>query len=293
MLPEFFTTGMGFLDRIADAALPPDGAATQLLRRLARRHRAIVGGSFICRDPDGDNRNAFFLVRSDGEVAGRHDKDIPTMWENCFYVGGSDDGVMTVGALDVGAALCWEFMRSGTARRLRGRVDLVVGGSAWWSMPVWPPKAVSSRLEASNARNAGRIAQAMARHVGAPVVHAAVSGPVECPIPLAPLTYRGHAEGGALVCDAEGRVLAHRHRRRGPGLAVAELEPGRREPGAPIPDRFWLHRRGLLPAAIWTYQNAHGRLWYRRHGRDRPTAAVELPREPASSTPAPDEAFAE
>jgi predicted amidohydrolase len=53
LLPEFFTTGMAFLEAIADAALPPDGAGMQLLQELAGRHRAVVGGSFICRDEDG------------------------------------------------------------------------------------------------------------------------------------------------------------------------------------------------------------------------------------------------
>jgi deaminated glutathione amidase len=41
VLPEFFSTGMAFLDRIADASLPPDGAATQLMLALARRHAAV------------------------------------------------------------------------------------------------------------------------------------------------------------------------------------------------------------------------------------------------------------
>jgi hypothetical protein len=45
-----------FLDEIADASLPPDGAATQLMLALARRHRAVVGGSFICRDATLDGR---------------------------------------------------------------------------------------------------------------------------------------------------------------------------------------------------------------------------------------------
>ena len=93
VLPEFFTTGMAFREELADAALPPDGAATDLMAALARRHDATVGGSFICRDADGENRNAFLLVTSDG-VVGRHDKDIPTMWENAFYIGGTDDGVI-------------------------------------------------------------------------------------------------------------------------------------------------------------------------------------------------------
>src|SRR5688500_9188558 len=82
VLPEFFTTGIGFDERLAGAALPPDGAAIVLLRSLATRHGALVGGSFLCRDDDGEVRNAFLLATADGEIAGRHDKDLPTMWEN-------------------------------------------------------------------------------------------------------------------------------------------------------------------------------------------------------------------
>jgi predicted amidohydrolase len=34
-MPEFFTTGIGFLPELADAALPPEGKATELLLSLA------------------------------------------------------------------------------------------------------------------------------------------------------------------------------------------------------------------------------------------------------------------
>ncbi len=119
VLPEFFTTGIGFVPELADTALAPDGEATELLCSLAGRHGALVGGSFLCRDPDGEVRNAFLLAGRDGEIAGRHDKDLPTMWENAFYVGGSDDGVIETEDLSIGAAVCWELMRTQTVRRLR------------------------------------------------------------------------------------------------------------------------------------------------------------------------------
>lgn len=274
VLPEFFSTGMAFQERIADASLPPDGAATQLMLTLARRHRAVVGGSFICRDADGHNRNAFVLVTPEG-VQGRHDKDLPTMWENAFYVGGDDDGVIPCGELTVGAAVCWELMRSQTARRLRGRVDLIAGGSAWWSVPEWPPRALTRRIESRNATNASKAAAAMARAVGAPMIHASHSGPVESPLPWMPVEYRGHYDGATLVCDAQGRALARRAASEGAGVVLADLAPGRDAPSDRVPSRYWMHRRGAVPAAVWAYQRAHGRRWYRRHAMHRPPAAVE------------------
>jgi predicted amidohydrolase len=275
VLPEFFTTGVGFVPELATAAVAPDGAATALLCDLARRHDAVVGGSFLCRDPDGEARNAFFLATPEG-IAGRHDKDLPTMWENCFYVGGSDDGLLHTDGLEVGVALCWELMRSQTARRLREKVDVVVGGSCWWSIPEWPPAALTRRMEASNARTATSVAQAFARFVGAPVAHAAHAGPVECAMPWSPLGYRGWFEGGAVICDAHGQVLAARHLQDGPGIAIADVEPGRIEPDDAIPPRYWLHRRGAMAAATWNLQRVHGRRWYRRHARGRPPLPVAI-----------------
>jgi predicted amidohydrolase len=274
VLPEFFTTGIGFVPELADAALAPDGEATELLQALARRHGALVGGSFLCRDSDGEVRNAFLLATPDGEIAGRHDKDLPTMWENAFYVGGSDEGVIEADGLVVGAAVCWELMRTQTVRRLRGRIDLALTGSGWWSMSEnWPPKAVFRRLEAANHRTALNAAASFATFVGAPVVHAAHAGELRCGMPWFPAEYRGYFEGGTLITDARGRILDAIDCTEGEGFAIAEVEPGPVEPIAQPPDRFWLHNRGAVAMLAWNYQRLHGRPWYRKHVRGRPARA--------------------
>lgn len=263
-LPEFFTTGIGFADSLKDAALPADGDATALLTRLGRRHQALVGGSFLCRDADGHVRNAYIAAGPDA-VVGRHDKDLPTMWENAFYIGGNDDGVLNAGDYRVGAAVCWELMRTGTARRLRSRVDLMMTGSGWWSVPDWPPSALFDRWERRNAATARAAAASFAKYVGAPVVHAAHCGPLTCAMPWLPMPYGGYFEGSTLITDAQGNVLAERRADEGPGVVFAEIEIGRRTPALELPDRYWLHPRGPLPSAAWHYQRWHGRRWYRRH----------------------------
>ena len=284
VLPEFFTTGIGFVEELADAAMAPDGEATELLRSLATRHGAMVGGSFLCRDADGEVRNAFLLATADGEIAGRHDKDLPTMWENALYVGGSDDGVIRAGDLTIGAAVCWELMRTQTVRRLRGRIDLALTGSGWWSLSEnWPPRAVMTRLEAKNHRLAIRAAASFALYVGSPVIHAAHAGRLECPLPWSPLPYRGRFEGGTLVCDAEGSVLAYRGRDEGEGHVIADVDPGRVQPLRQPPDRFWLHDRGALAALAWNYQRLHGPPWYRQHVRGRPARTPQRERATVGS----------
>jgi predicted amidohydrolase len=290
VLPEFFTTGIAFDPELGRAALAPDGAAVQMLRAVARRHGVTIGGSFLCRDEDGDARNAFVLVLPDGSVAGRHDKDLPTMWENSFYVGGSDDGIIDAGGLTAGVALCWELMRTQTVRRLQGRVDLVVGGSGWWSIPRWPPIALSLRIERRNARLASTVAERFARFVGAPVVHAANAGPIECDLPAMPgVRYRGVLEGGAVIADADGRVLARRTRREGQGFAIAEVAPRRIAPLDEAPDRFWLHRRQLTATAFWHAHRLHGRRYYARRGAGLPPLALDWRPRDGRATAGPSE----
>ena len=273
-LPEFFTTGAAFRPELAGAALAPDGAATEMLLEVAADEGVLIGGSFLCRDTDGQVRNAFPLAGPDG-LLGRHDKDLPTMWENALYVGGEDDGVVEAGELTVGAAVCWEFMRSATARRLRGRVDLVMGGSNWWSVPNWPPRAYTRRAERANAAVAARAPAVFGRYIGAPIVHGAISGSFSCPMPELPsLRYSGHFQGGAQIADPHGRVLARRGREEGPGFAIADVEPRRVTPDEPIPDRFWLHRRGPISALTWNTQRLLGRRWYAKNVRGRPPLAI-------------------
>ena len=269
-LPEFFSTGVAFRPDLSLNAPPIDGDPTQLLMNLARRHGVHVGGSTMVRDRDGHVRNAFLLAAPDGELIGRHDKDIPTMWENALYVGGTDPGRIQTEELTVGVALCWELIRTQTVRRLAGRVDLILGGSGWWSIPGWP---LMKGAEARNHRRATTAPAAFARHVGAPVVHAAHAGEFSCAFPMTPVTYRGHCEGGAQICDATGKVLDFKAREDGDSFAIADVKAVR-SPGAPVADRFWLQRRGAVAAMVWAYQNRHGRRVYDQLDR---TAATRDP----------------
>jgi predicted amidohydrolase len=281
VLPEFFSTGVANRPELAQNAPRPDGEPTALLRELGRDHGVYVAGSTLVRDDDGHVRNAFFLVGPDGAVLGRHDKDLPTMWENALYVGGGDPGRIAVGDTTVGVAMCWELLRTQTAARMAGRVDLVVSGSGWWSIPSWPPRPVTRWMERRNNIRAVAAPTVFASYVGAPVVHAAHSGDVNCPMPLGGVLYNGHYEGGASVTAADGTVLALRRREEGPGFAIAEVSLTRSAP-RPIPDRFWLQRRGVAAAVAWAYQNPYGRAQYRRSHAQRP-----LSQPPCVGTPQP------
>ena len=93
IVPEFFTTGIAFHPSLLNAALPLEGRALQLLCDKARRYNRPVGGSFIAIKQDRERYNTFVLAFPDGSYYS-HDKDLPTMWENCYYRGGSDPGIL-------------------------------------------------------------------------------------------------------------------------------------------------------------------------------------------------------
>jgi predicted amidohydrolase len=239
ILPEFFTSGMAFHPEMADATRAVDGPPAQLLLRLAREGNAVVGGSFLAWR-GGNVYNTFVLALPDGSVL-QHDKDLPSFWENCYYIGGEDDGILVTPAGNVGVSLCWEFIRSGTAARLRDRVGMVVGGSCWWTEPDTVPMESSRRKLTLDILKA--TPSKFARMLGVPVVHASHAGSFSGGSwpdnPDEP--YSSHYLGETQIVDGRGEILARMSREDGEGFIVADVTvgtvPGEREP---IPKDFWL-----------------------------------------------------
>lgn len=263
ILPEFFSSAVAFHPDMLRAALPLQGPALEMLRGAARRHGGYVGGSFIA-SRDGDNYNTFVLVFPDGDYS-CHDKDQPTMWENCYYLGGKDDGILQTPLGPVGVALCWELVRTRTVHRLRGKVDLLVGGSCWWTVPdraIPLPGKKSAHLR--NLEIMRETPVRMARMLGVPVIHAAHAQDFEARMPLLPgFPYRSFYLGETMIVDGTGRVLARMSREEGEGIIVADIQPGRVEPSEDPPESFWIPRLPWLIRFAWAYQNLHGRWYYR------------------------------
>ena len=239
VLPEMFSSAMGFHDDVLKAIRPIDGAPKQLMHKLAREGRALVGGSFLARDGD-DVFNSFLMVSPDGSYA-RHDKDHPTLWENCYYRPGNDDGVLATSYGPVGVALCWELIRSKTVRRLHGKVKLVVGGSCWWTLPDDIPEDHPNR--AVNLKMLQDAAPRIARMLGVPVVHGSHAGSFKAfrEPELPDVEYSSRFLGETMIVDAAGAVLARKGRQEGAGFVIADLTiPDMPKPSEERPDRFWL-----------------------------------------------------
>jgi len=243
------------------ALQPLEGPALELMRRLAREQDGVVGGSFIAQSGK-DCFNSFLLVFPNGQYF-RHDKDLPTMWENSYYMGGSDDGILDTPAGSVGVAMCWELIRSRTARRLLGRVDLVVGGSCWWDLrlPVSPRYAGDQAQLRDLLRNAPAH---LARMLGVPVVHASHAGEFEGLTPGSEsMPYVSRYLGETQITDGDGRVLARMTYEDGEGVITADITPGKvAGASAPIPENFWTGELPSMAAKAWEHLNLLGRQYY-------------------------------
>jgi len=237
ILPEFFTSAMAFHKDMANAIRDVNGSPAQLLRKLAREGNGFVGGSFLAWR-DGEVYNSFVLALPDGRTL-RHDKDYPTMLENCYYIGGSDDGVLSTPEGDVGAAVCYEFVRSKTASRLKDKVSMVIGGSCWWGMPDSAPadhpghKWLLDELRATPAR--------FARLLGVPVIHASHAGHfVGLDWPGKPVRFSSSYLGETQIVTGRGEILARLTREQGEDIITADVTLGQAlgSERPPIPARF-------------------------------------------------------
>jgi predicted amidohydrolase len=260
VLPEFFTSAMAFHPAVANAIREVDGAPAELLRKLAREGKGFVGGSFLAWR-DGNVYNTFVLALPDGRTL-RHDKDYPSFWENCYYVNGSDDGVLPTPDGNVGVAVCYEFVRSKTAARLKGKVGMVIGGSCWWGLEDSAPADHPDRrwLLDLLRTTPGRFA----RFLGVPVVHASHAGHFQGRSwPGEPTAYSSSYLGETQIVNGRGEILARMSREDGEGVITADVIPG--EPvgeAVPIPDRFWIPDLPAGEIRAWQEQLKSGHEFY-------------------------------
>ena len=224
VVPEGFTTPNVYAKVLRGAARPVDGQPLQMLTRLARELDCVLAGGFVAvrgRHAYG----TFVLAEPDGALH-LHDKDIPTAWEQHFYVGGDDAGVVQCATLGctVGLMSGWEWARFRTAARVRdGGARLVLGGMCWPSMPLnWPgPLHWWARREhAIWRRQARELPGQVARLTGVPVAHASHVGSG---------ARRNSAGPGNPLAHADARRVADlRSRRHDPRPSDARGRPGPR-----------------------------------------------------------------
>jgi predicted amidohydrolase len=262
ILPEFFTSAVCFHPKMLDVVRPINGKPTQLLIKLAKEFKGIIGGSFIALRGD-ESYNTFVLAFPD-ESLYFHDKDQPTMWENCYYIGGTDDGILETEIGNIGAVLCWEFVRSRTAKRLLNKIDFVVGGSCWWSLPEQPLIGTPSELRNQTLEMMIKTPIKFARMLGVHIIHAAHAGDFIGEMPLMPdFQYKSYYVGETQIVNGAGKILERMKREEGNGFISADIDVKQKwEPTEKVTDRFWIPDMPEELNQAWEMLNKHGEAYY-------------------------------
>lgn len=276
-LPEFFTTPIVENELLWRCSLPPDNPALDLLKDVATTHGVLVGGSYL-EKRGADVFNCYVLVRPDGAVT-RHDKDLPTMIENAYYRGGTDDGLHETSMGRVGTAVCWETIRTQTVRRLQTQVDFLLTGSHWWAPPMdWKiGQGFLRRMDQMNREIMRETPATFAKLLGVANIHAAHCGPLRGTIPLWPngrwsAPFDSYLLGETQIIDNQGNLVARRTHEEGPGVIYADLDLRPSTPQLDIPNRFWIPELPKRFRFFWHQQNWCGKALYqhaRRNGRLR------------------------
>lgn len=272
-LPEFFTSRVAFKEEAYKAVLPPDNEAVNLLKSLAVRHGCWMGGSMLITE-GGEVYNRYHFVEPDGTIH-HHDKDLPTMWEGAFYTRGNDDGAFDTQVGGVGAAVCWELIRTQTIRRLIGKIDVAMTGSHWWTMPDNWGGFINQTFAATAQYNRYMSENApieFARCLGAPVLHASHCGQFSTDFMFLSgvsktLPYNTEFVGCTQIVDGHGHVLAYRQAQEGPGVVLADISLGAIVSRQETPHKFWLPGMPLAMRLYWYQQNLCGQSYYRKKGR--------------------------
>lgn len=263
-LPEAITSPNAYDRRMRSVARPLLGAPLQTLRTLAREYGCLVGGGFIAVRGK-DTRGTYALCEPDGGIH-LHDKDQPSFWENNYYAGGSDDGLMETSIGPIGCANGFEWGRVRTAKRLVGRARLLAGGMHFPSFPTWAltrPWFIA-RDEATLEQYCRETPPRMARMLGVPAVHPSHVGPFTMETPLVPgLAWPSRMLGETSICDADGVVLERLGYEDGEGYVAAEVTLAEPAPRDPIPDLFWNAPLPISVHLVWYAGNAHGVVKYR------------------------------
>lgn len=103
VLPESMTSPNVYSPQALLTPQPLQGEPLQLLIRLAKQLNVVITGGFVAIR-DGHTYGTYVMVERNGDYH-LHDKDIPTAWEQNFYRGGSDNGVVDSSSLNCKVAL--------------------------------------------------------------------------------------------------------------------------------------------------------------------------------------------
>jgi predicted amidohydrolase len=192
VLPELFSTGYEYTDRVYGWPEPLDGRTGTWVAETARRLGVHLVGSFPARVDGGSYMVALLAAPSGQRWVYR--KNHVAMWENYYFERGREPIIAETDLGSIGLLICWDQAFADLARAYQGRVDLLC-------IPSSPPTllgtledehgCVLAQMERLRVAGAtldaaswfGQAQVAHARSAGVPVVYAARCGVFHSPLP--------------------------------------------------------------------------------------------------------------
>ncbi len=261
LLPEFFTSAIGFSEKMLKVCSQSKNVERQL-KRWSAEYNVIVGGSYI--HFDGSNAyNLFQLVFPNGETY-QYKKDLPTQFENCYFTAGDEDNMLSTPIGNIGVALCWEMIRYDTLARLSGKVDIILAGSCWWDLPQDSPPE-REPLRRYNQNLALQTPVVLAKLLGTTVIHASHCGKVTAVnFPDGDKTQTRQLVGAAQIIDTNGEILARRQFDEGEGIVFAKIPiDGSKRSGVRVfPNRYWIPDLPESYLTAWETINPKAKIYY-------------------------------
>lgn len=261
LLPEFFTSAIGFSEPMLDAALQGANVHHWMVRQAAD-FRIIVGGSYMTYE-NGNAYHVFELVFPDHSTY-RHKKDIPTQIENCYYIAGDTAHLLRTPIGTFGVALCWEMIRYDTLRHITGAADIILSSSCWWDLPDNSP-VEREPLRRYNQALAREAPAELARLAGIPTIHAAHCGKAAgYHFPAADKMQSRHFVGSAQIIDQYGRRLEERSFSEGEGLVYGDInwDPSAKKLAKAFPEKVWIPDLPESYLQAWETINPQGKHYY-------------------------------
>jgi predicted amidohydrolase len=261
VLPEFFTSAIGFSPNMLDVAIMNDDLPMRLIKSKAQQHRVVIGGSNI--QFNGEHAyNTFVLTFPNGDTY-YHNKDIPTQLENCYYTDGNDCGILETPIGNIGVTLCWEMLRYDTIRRLYGKVDFILAGSCWWDLPEDAP-VQRNELRQYNQMLALGTPVEISRLLEVPVIHASHCGKVTAfNFPNMDKEQTRQLVGASQIID-NGNVVERREYTEGEGIVIADIDIDghSKETNKFFGYRYWIPDLPDDYLNAWDKYNKLGREYY-------------------------------
>jgi predicted amidohydrolase len=124
VLPEYFNTGMSYLETHYEATERLKDETLNWLSAQAKKHQVHLAGSLLVVDKD-DSYNAAFLIAPDGRQW-RYDKNFPFLWERVFFREGRGITVADTELGKIGLLMGWDAAHEDLFQRYAAKVDLLL-----------------------------------------------------------------------------------------------------------------------------------------------------------------------